>query len=234
MLTKAIALLAVSLSLVPVRERLTRQTNSQAASARGVREYSKQQYGPAVEDFRRANEIRPSATRSFNLGTSQIAAGRREEGSQTLAAAMNDPAMRADALYNRGNSAFAAKAYDYAVRDYVETLRLRPGDQHAKRNLELALRQLEEQQKQQGGQQGGQEPQSAGGGNGQPKPQSGSQPGKEDQKRGPDGKNEGGSGEAKTKGDRSVEALLRGIQQQEGEELQRMKKARAQGQKVGW
>src|SRR5207249_3296931 len=77
--------------------------------------------------------------RAFNLGTAQIAAGNREQGSSTLARAMENPGLRADALFNRGNSALAANAFDYAIHDYVEALKLHPKDPGAKRNLEIAL-----------------------------------------------------------------------------------------------
>jgi tetratricopeptide (TPR) repeat protein len=76
-----------------------------------------------------------------------------------------DPALRADALFNRGNSALAAQAFGHAVRDYVDVLKLRPDHAAAKRNLEIALRQRENAeraagQRDQGGQQQKQQPKS--------------------------------------------------------------------------
>jgi len=189
-------------------------TNSRAATARGVAAYQKKDYGTAASQFANANQLQPAASSAFNLGTAQIASGKREEGSATLAKAMNDRALRADALYNRGNSALASNAYDYAIRDYIDTLKLRPGYANAKRNLEIAL--LKKQQMQQSKSGGQKNPQ---GGNGGPKPQqptAGKQP------------------EQKPQPDSSAEALLRAVQQQEQEELQRMKKARASNQRVGW
>ena len=187
-----------------------RDTNSHAASARGGKAYAKQQYAESVNAFARANALAPSPQGAFNLGTAQIAAGQREQGSATLQQAMRDPQLRADAFFNRGNSAYAAKALDHAIADYIEALRANPHHAGAKRNLELALaRRQAEQQSTRGGQQGGQgnQPQ-------KPAPQPGAQP-------------------SAKPGQPDLEALLRSVQQQEQEEIRRMK-ARAGEGRVGW
>ncbi|HYS55325.1 MAG TPA: hypothetical protein VER58_16330, partial [Thermoanaerobaculia bacterium] len=69
---------------------LWRDTNSHAANAHGVKAFSQKKYGDAVRDFGAANAIAPSSRRAFNLGTAQVAAGNREQGSSTLARAMSD------------------------------------------------------------------------------------------------------------------------------------------------
>ena len=189
-----------------------RDTNSHAAAAKGQDAFQHQKYDVAASAYGKANAIAPTPQNAFNLGTSQIAAGKREEGASTLAKAMNDPSLRADALYNRGNSALDAKAWDYAIRDYAAALRLRPGDPRAKRNLEIALarKAMQQQQsssngKQQGGSSGRQE---------KPRPQ---QP----------------APAAQQKND-NAEALLRAVQQQETEEQQRMRRAGRERVRVGW
>jgi tetratricopeptide (TPR) repeat protein len=187
----------------------TRDTNSQAASARGAKAYVEKKYDVSAREFRTAASIAPSLQRAFNLGTAQVAAGQRTEGSATLSEALRSPALRPDALYNRGNSALAAKAYEHAIRDYKDALRLRPTDAQAKRNLEIALTQLESARKQASGKQP--QPQ---------QPQSQEQPAPAAK---PDGPQEADS-----------EALLRSVQQQEQEELARMKRARASRARVGW
>ena len=187
-----------------------RETNSHAASARGASAYAKQQYSAAVTAFQRAQALARSPQSAFNLGTAQIAAGQREQGSATLEQAIKDPALRADALYNRGNSAMAAKAYDHAIRDYIDALRARPDHAAAKRNLEIAMQRRETQRKEQ----------DAGGQNKQPQQQ-------QQQKPSP-------SNAQKPKpGQMDVEALLRSVQQQEQEELRRMK-GHASEERVGW
>jgi Ca-activated chloride channel family protein len=212
-MTIAALLLAVSLS--QLWQRAARETSSHAAAARGLAAFAKKQYAEAMASFTTANALRPSPRAAFNLGTSQIAAGRHEEGSTTLQKALADAHLRADALYNRGNSALASKAYDYAIRDYVGTLKLRPSDAGAKRNLEIALQrkqQAEQQQQQQRA--GGKQPESKQ----QPQPKPG----------------DGNRNEPKPKGDPNLEALLRSVQQQEREELARMNHARPERLRVGW
>ena len=191
------------------------QTNSHAATAHGVKAYTQKKYGDAVKAFGSANAIAPSPRRAFNLGTAQIAAGNREQGSSTLGRALSEPQLRADALFNRGNSALASNAYDYAIRDYADVLRLRPNDGGAKRNLEIALRRKEAMQKQQGGGNGSQQDH---GPQPQQKPQPSPQPG----------------GEQQPKSDPNAEGLLRSVQQQEQEELARMHRPSRERLHVGW
>ncbi|MDP9195139.1 MAG: hypothetical protein M3P06_25865 [Acidobacteriota bacterium] len=186
-----------------------RETNSHASSARGARAYEKKEYANAAKAFGRAQQIAPSARNAFNLGTAEIAAGNREQGAAHMADAIADPALRADALFNRGNSALEAKAYDRAVRDYADALRANPAHAAAKRNLEIALSHQQNQRPAPGGKQGQQ-------GQNQQKPQPQ-----------PDGQKPGPASQP------DLETLLRSVQQQEQEELRRMKGRPAEG-RVGW
>lgn len=187
-----------------------RETNSHASSKRGARAFEKKQYAAAAKAFDRAQQIAPSVRGSFNLGTAEIAAGNLEQGSAHLADAIKDPVLRADALFNRGNSALEAKALDHAIRDYSDALRANPNHAAAKRNLEIALSRKQNQRPSPNGQQGQgqqrQQPQ-------KPQPQAGQKPG--------------------ASGQPDLDALLRSVQQQEQEELRRMKGRAAEG-KVGW
>jgi tetratricopeptide (TPR) repeat protein len=190
---------------------LWRDTNSHAATARGVKAFEQKKYGDAVKSFQKASATASTPARAYNLGTAEIAAGNREAGSSTLDQALREPSLRADALYNRGNAALASNAYDYAIRDYSESLKLRPSDAAAKRNLEIALRRKAMQQKSSSGEQGGN--------NLQP-PQQKSKPSARE--------------EQQEKSDANVEALLRSVQQQEQEELQRMNRPAGRKAHVGW
>lgn len=185
-----------------------RETNSRAASARGVKAFEENESAKAAAALQRAHEIDPSPRTAFNLGTALIAAGERARGSQALEEAIRDRELRPDALFNRGNSALGAGALDHAIRDYSEALRANPRHAGAKRNLEIALARRDSiQQQQQGGAKG-------------PK---GDSPKKDSAQQGPRPK----------EGDLDLEALLRSVQQQEEEELRRMKGRAAQG-RVGW
>jgi len=187
-----------------------RETNSHASSARGSRAFAEKRYDNAAKAFNRAQQIAPSARNAFNLGTAEIAAGNREQGSAHLADAIQDPALRADALFNRGNSALESKAVDHAIRDYQDALRANPSHAAAKRNLEIALARRQNQRPAPGGKQGqqGRNPQ-------QQQPQAPA------------------PGQKPERGQADLEALLRSVQQQEQEELRRMKAQPAEG-RVGW
>ena len=191
-----------------------RETNSYAASARGSKQYLAKKFDAAADQFSRAAGIAPTPLRQFNLGTAQIAAGHREQGAATLEKAMSEPRLRPDALFNRGNGALEAKAWDYAIRDYADALRARPQDLAAKRNLEIALRRKAEQQKQQ--QSGNNGPQGSGS---RPQPKQGAAQ---------------APAQSQPKGDPNAEALLRSVQQQEQEELSRMHKPQPERVHVGW
>lgn len=54
-----------------------------------------------------------------------------------------------DAAYNLGNTLFRQQRFEEAAGAYRETLEVRPDDADARRNLELALRALEQQKQQQ-------------------------------------------------------------------------------------
>lgn len=201
-----IVLLALAIDVA----RVWHDLNAYLANASGVKQYAAKQYAKSAASFDKANAIRPTPARAFNAGTAAIAAGDRERGAAALDKAMSDPRLRADALYNRGTSALGAKAYDSAIRDYVDVLKLRPNDAATKRNLEIAHALKRAMQQQQQSQRGApqQQPQ---------KPQaktSGEQP--------------------KEKGEADLDALLRAVQQQEKEELSRMHKSRGEKLRVGW
>lgn len=187
------------------------EIGSRIAGARGAQAFEKKEYAKAVEQFRRAQELAPSPQNAFNLGTAEIAAGRREQGSATLATAMRDPELRADALYNRGNSALASKALDHAIRDYADALRANPRHEAAKRNLEIALQRREQQRRNSSANKPGQQ--------GQSQPQQ--------QQQTP------AQGQQQPKGEIDLEALLRSVQQQEQDELRRMKGTAGEA-RVGW
>ena len=212
---KGALLILAAVSLSSLWQQATRPSNSKAATERGVAAYQRQQYGQAAREFAAAASADPSPQRLFNLGTAQVAAGQRAEGAATLEEAMKDDSLRAAAHFNRGNGAFAAKAWEHAVRDYTAALKIAPGDAAAKRNLEIALRRQEddEQQQQSGGQQN--QPQA-------PAPQDTPEPQQSPDRGRPD------------QGEADAEALLRSVQQQEQEELARMKRARGDSRRVGW
>jgi tetratricopeptide (TPR) repeat protein len=213
-----ILLLVSPLGWSELWQRLTRDTSSHAANDRGVTAFQKKQYADAAKQFERANEVVPTPAHAFNAGTAEIAAGHDEQAARILANALRDPKLRADATYNRGNGALQAKQLDAAIHDYIDTLKLRPSDPLAKRNLEIALqkKQQDQQQSSSGGQKKG-----------------GNQPDPKQQKQGQQPSQNRGTQQA-ANGDPNAEALLRAVQQQEQEELQRMRKVTPERARVGW
>jgi tetratricopeptide (TPR) repeat protein len=210
---KTMVLLLLTMSPAALWQSAWRETNSHASARRGATQYSTKRYAESAKSFADSDRLWPSPKTAFNLGTAQIAAGKMTEGSATLGRAIKDASLRADGLFNRGNSALQSKAYEYAIRDYVETLKIRPNDPGAKRNLEIAQQQLQSQRRSAAGRQGQQQPSPSNQQQNQKAPSAGP---KEDQQQG------------------DAEALLRSVQQQEQEELQRMKKARGDNARVGW
>lgn len=208
-MTRAIAILLLAFSWPS----WWRETNSHAASARGAAAWQKQQYAGSAAAYQRAQKIAPSPKGAFNLGTAETAAGERNRGAADLAAAMRDPSLRADALFNRGNGALSAKAFDQAVRDYVGALKSNPSHAGAKRNLEIAMARRDAAQR------------AASSGR---KGQQGSQQQKQNEQKKPSP-----GGKQQKEGQPDLDALLRSVQQQENEELRRMKGRAAEG-KVGW
>jgi tetratricopeptide (TPR) repeat protein len=209
-------LLAIVLAISPatVWQRVWHETNSHAAASRGSAQYSAKRYDQAAQSFAAADKLARSPRTAFDLGTAHVAAGKNTEGSAALSRAMEDPALRADSLYNRGNSALAAKAYEYAVRDYIDVLKLRPGDAQAKRNLEIALERMREMKQSSAGRQGQQQP----------------SPSQQQKQKSPSA----GQREEPQEQRSEAEALLRSVQQQEQEEMQRMKRSRVDTTRVGW
>lgn len=203
---KGLLVLAMMLALPSWLNDWWRDTNSHAANARGVRAWAKNEYAAAAAAFARAGE---SAEAAFNLGTAELAAGDVQQGAADLEAAVNDPRLRADALFNRGNGALAAKDFDRAVADYADALRSSPSHAAAKRNLEIALRRRAAERA----------------ASGQRRNEQGQQQGEQQQPSPDDGQQQAGA--------MDLEALLRSVQQQEQEELRRMKGSAGEG-RVGW
>ena len=187
--------------------RLTRETNSRAATAQGIKAFARGDFDGAAGQFATASGIAPGPRCEFNLGTARIAAKNPAGGAASITRAMEDPALRPLALFNRGTGALRANAWDEAIRDLTDALKLRPGDRGAKRNLEIALEKKKEQERKKN----------------EKSPQGG---GSEDQPPGSTPRDEKGKGGA--------EEILRSVQQQEREELTRMRKPRRQPERIGW
>jgi tetratricopeptide (TPR) repeat protein len=171
----------------------------------------------ALDEYGRAQALLPMAPElPYDLGNvlyrKENWAGAAEAYQKALGSA--DKTLTPSAAYNLGNALFKDEKYDDAIKAYVRALKTAPADGDAKRNLELALRALEQQKQKQQQQQ---KPQ------GQPKDD------KQDQKQPPQPKPDDAKGEKKEKppqggmSPEEAQKLLDRVGEQEKSNLKREK-----------
>jgi Ca-activated chloride channel homolog len=123
----------------------------------GKKAYAEGDDPKALESFAKAAAARPDDPRArYNLADALYKNGKLDEARAIYEALAADPRspLAAAARYNLGNAFFQKKDYANAARAYRDALRLTPGDADTRRNLELALRALEEEQQKKQDQQG--------------------------------------------------------------------------------
>jgi len=144
--TRWIPALLLSALLAPLGGTAHRKTEA------GNRQYADGEYGEALRNYTEAQIAAPEAAELFyDIGNVLF----RQNDYQGAADAYSRALLSAPAplvpgaAYNLGNARFEQKKYREAVEAYQRALRAAPQDADAKRNLELALLALEQQQKQQ-------------------------------------------------------------------------------------
>jgi Ca-activated chloride channel homolog len=124
----------------------------QRLNAAGREHYIDGDHPKAMESFAAATASRPADLRlKFNLADALYKNGKYAEAVAALAPIAGNAAspLAAPARFNLGNALFQQGNYRDAVAAYRGALELAPDDLDARRNLEMALRALEEQQQQQ-------------------------------------------------------------------------------------
>jgi Ca-activated chloride channel family protein len=119
---------------------------------RGRKAYQSGNHPGALEAFEDASQARPEdPVVRFNMADGLYKNGHYDEAATLFRSLGSDPesALAPSARFNLGNSLYQKKDYPGAIRAYRDALRLDPGDEETRRNLELALRQLKEQKEQQ-------------------------------------------------------------------------------------
>ena len=226
----AVALLLVTaLATPPALQRIVRESNSATEAKKGMAAWGAKKYAEAARDFAVAGKLSPSARAAFDEATARAAAGDLAGAAPLFELAARDPQLRRDVLFNRGTSELSRKEYDAAVRDLASALRLSSNDAEAKRNLELAL-----QRKAEGQQQRQSTPNGGGSGGNSPSQHPNSKPGTDPNGK-PDPHQLGQSGQQQ--GPRTVDpidSILKSVQEQEKEELSRMRGSREEQRAVGW
>jgi Ca-activated chloride channel family protein len=122
-------------------------------TAEGRKRYAEGNDPKALEAFQKAAAARPADPRTrFNVADALYKSGQLDEAKaiyEQLAVDGRSP-LAAPSRYNLGNTLYQKQDYAGAVRAYRDALHLTPNDPDTRRNLELALRALQqEQQKQQ-------------------------------------------------------------------------------------
>jgi tetratricopeptide (TPR) repeat protein len=122
------------------------------ATAEGRKEYGRGSHPEALKAFERAAEARPDdPSVRFNVADGLYKNGKYDEAAALFRALGEDgrSPLAGAARFNLGNSLFQKQDYKGAVKAYRDALRTAPGDEGTRRNLELALRALKEQEEQQ-------------------------------------------------------------------------------------
>jgi Ca-activated chloride channel family protein len=121
-------------------------------TARGRKEYQRGNHPEALAAFERAAAARPGdPTLRFDVADGLYKKGSYDEAAALFRSLGNDPAapLAAPSRFNLGNSLYQKQDYRGAIQAYRDALRLAPKDEDTRKNLELALRALREQQEQQ-------------------------------------------------------------------------------------
>jgi Ca-activated chloride channel homolog len=121
-----------------------------SAASRGERLYHQGKYGEAYGVFHAAQSSDTSARLAFDAGSALYRLERYDEAAEQFRTAARDAALRQRSLFNLGNSMVRAAEEKPGTPDplyraaeaFEGALRLDPGDQDAKWNLEIALRRL--------------------------------------------------------------------------------------------
>lgn len=116
--------------------------------------YKHEKYPDAEVNYRKALESAGdhSLSGKFNLGDALYRQGRYDEAVeqfQNAAGSTDDDRIRAQALHNIGNARLKGGRLDESIQAYESALRLNPGDDDTRYNLEYAKRLLHQQQRQQ-------------------------------------------------------------------------------------
>ena len=119
-------------------------------TSKGIKAYEAGDAQQALAAFEKARAARPtSPATQFNQAVAQAKAGHAPEAIETFTALTRQKTtLGIESNYNLGNTLLGTKELPGAISAYRDALRIKPDDPRARRNLEIALRQLEQQKKQ--------------------------------------------------------------------------------------
>lgn len=142
----------VILALALAGPRGARADSAASKNNEGNRLYERRQLDEALKRYTDAEATRPHAPElHYNIGNVLYRKGELDKAIEEYerAKAAGGAGLRQAAAFNSGNALLRQGKLQEAVAAYVQALRARSEDRDAKRNLELALRLLEEKKKQQ-------------------------------------------------------------------------------------
>jgi Ca-activated chloride channel family protein len=124
----------------------------------GNEAFAEQDYQGALAAYQQAEEDAPQvAEPHYNAANTHYRTEDYEQAQQEIEQALvgepQQEGLDQNSYYNLGNALFQSGQFKAAIEAYKEALRLNPADLQAKQNLELALRQLQQQEQQQDQQQ---------------------------------------------------------------------------------
>jgi Ca-activated chloride channel family protein len=117
----------------------------------GREEYARGNHPQALSAFEGAASARPQDPRTrFNVADGLYKNGKFDEAAALFRSLGEDPQspLAGPSRYNLGNALYQKQDYKGAIRSYRDALRLTPDDVDTRRNMELALRALREQEEQ--------------------------------------------------------------------------------------
>lgn len=116
----------------------------------GNRAYEKGKYNDAEVAYKKGLLEDPKSREAqSNLGNAYYKQQRFDDASRQFgnsAVAMNEAAEKARSMYNLGNSLFKGDKFQESIEAYKQSLKLNPGDEDARYNLEMARKKLKQQQ----------------------------------------------------------------------------------------
>lgn len=144
---KAVAALVLLLSVTAVHAQ-----SAHTLRRDGDKWYNNKDYTAAEESYRSSLSKENAPSARFNLGNTVYQQKRFPEAVEHFSQAADraqNPKDKAAAYYNLGNTYFQMQEFEKSIEAYKNALRQTPGDISSKSNLELARRQLQQQQQQQ-------------------------------------------------------------------------------------
>ena len=124
--------------------------NENSIVKKGNDAYEKKEYGKAIDNYRNVIEKNPlNATAQFNLGNALYRNKKSDEALGAYENAINNANATADksvSFYNKGVVLQNNKKLPECIDAYKKSLKLNPGDEDARQNLQKALQQQKQQQ----------------------------------------------------------------------------------------